>query len=126
MALSQQDKDQMKHERILREVTAKAKDALVGKTIEQVNENRYMSADGSVITKAIINARGSIANVVIEGADFSQRGMVGATISDVDFVPLHHVGPMGWSIKIYSGGRHSYMVGEIFGDTDPAEAVQVY
>jgi hypothetical protein len=128
MALSQQVKDQMKHEGVLREVASQVEDALVGKTIEQVNENRYVGAAGDVLTKAIINAHGSIANVVVEGAEFRQTGMVGKVISDVDFVFMHNGDKMAWSIKIYSGGHHSYnMVGEIWADgADPAEAVQVY
>jgi len=78
--------------------------------------------------KAIINAHGSIANVVVEGAEFRQTGMVGKVISDVDFVFMHNGDKIAWSIKIYSGGHHSYnMVGEIWADgADPAEAVQVY
>lgn len=127
MALSQQVKDQMKREAGLREVAAKVKDTLVGKTIEQISENRYMGSAGDVLTKAIINVRGGISNVVTEGVEFRQTGMVGATISDVDFVHLHNGEEMSWSIKIYAGGHHSYnMVGEIFGDADPVEAVQVY
>lgn len=128
MALSQQVKDQMNREGTLREVASQVEDALVGKVIEQVNENRYMGAADNVITKVIINARGSIANVVVDGAEFRQTNMVGKMISDVDFVFLHNGDTMSWSIKMYSGGLHSYnMVAEIWADgADPSEAVQVY
>ncbi len=128
MTISQQVKDQMKREGVLREVASQVEDALVGKTIEQINENRYVGAAGDVLTKAIVNTRGSIANVVVEGADFRQTGMVGKVVSDVDFVFMHNGDKMSWSIKMYSGGHHSYnMVGEIWADgADPAEAVQVY
>jgi hypothetical protein len=128
MALSQQVKDQMGREGTLREAASQVEDALVGKTIEQISENRYVGAAGDVLTKVIINARGTIANVVVDGAEFRQTNMVGKVISDVDFVFIHNDGEMSWSIKMYSGGHHSYnMVGEIWADgADPSEVVQAY